>query len=188
MCRLGDVSLSRLRRTWVALGKSRKHVSGESEATDIVKCHEIEWGSLQPFCANVIACVKDPDGHYDRLDAHISRLLSWNLEPSEDDESIIRKAQQILARLPQTPPPIQYSEETTQALCDNSPWPTDYLVESSVDAQSPSRNVTNTSLWNELQATRFVSGNTLRIALLLAVRGEPSYFQGTFPLVSGLKL
>lgn len=86
-----------------------------------------------------------------RLDAIFSQFFTFKFEPLKDSEAIVQRASDLLERLPTWPLEL-----------NNTPMdcPSEYRASSI--AGTASRDAT---LWEQLQATTYVSSNVLRVAL-----------------------
>ena len=86
-----------------------------------------------------------------RLDTIFSRFFTFKFEPLEDSQAIAERASDLLERLPTWP--LELDDTPTEC-------PPDYYASSI--AGTASRDA---RLWEQLQATTYVSSNVLRVAL-----------------------
>ena len=96
-----------------------------------------------------------------RLDATFSKFFTFKFEPLEDSQAIVERASDLLERLPAWP--LELDDTPTEC-------PSDYHA-----CSIAGTSTRDAKLWEQLQATKYVSSNVLRVALLVVMEQGCAY-------------
>lgn len=115
---------------------------------------------VRDWCTELQAQIKDHASELEALDMQFSKLLKCHFLPKDAEETIVRSVN-LLTRIPETPPELY-----------------DPSVDPSYDKLQRHHFLEDSSqVWENLRAARFVSRNTIRMALQIqiAVAGNHSW-------------
>ena len=180
-----DTCQERIRRVWRDSSKGRgsfPELGSVRLQNESIYCNSFRWkidGSYIPeqdrsrrlsaFCADLVARASEPKGHFEHIDNKFSELISCNFQSEDSEETIISRACQILNRLPQTAPKVDFHNY----VWTRSPsvmWPEEFFIVLSPGLVSPSRSTASTnSPWEQLQVVSYTNTTTLQLALQIAI-------------------